>query len=831
MAGRDTPIEAVKLDAPPSTADLWVRYMAKDKGLKSNISRIAGRIEELRKMGPNAPDNFAKILSEALEELEASLEEQTTADEELARQNELLIEAEERFRTAIDFTNDWETWLDPKGNYVYVSPSCERITGYTVNEFLEDPELIEKIVHPLDRDLFPRHFRKRDDETQPIDFRIIARNGDVRWLSHICQPVFRSNGLYLGRRASNRDITERKHREEQIAKLTRLYAVLSKVNEAIVRIRDEKSLFGEISRIMAEEGGFPLVWFGQVKGLEVVPIAWSGPAGDYLKEIKVEVQGELGEGPTGTCIRNDLSVINDDFKACLDASPWPELAQRYGFRASASFPLRRRGRVSGAFTLYAFEPQAFDVEQVGLLESLSSDISYALDAIDHEHFRVQAEGALSKSRDELAEKVRERTAELTLAKEELEAANEELQVELEEHRKLEMDLVKAKEAAEAAAEAKTSFLANMSHELRTPMNAVIGFTSLLLEDTLDKGQRDCVEGIRNGGEALLAVINDILDFTRLDKEKLELERQPLSLKHCIDESLDLVKIHANQKGLSLAYTINYGNPDVIIGDQGRLRQILVNLLSNAIKFTDMGDVSVSVSSKAAIGNTHQILFTVKDTGIGIPQDKMDRLFEPFGQLEPTISRKRDGVGLGLAISRNLVEQMGGKIWAESVPGQGSAFSFTILAEVLPGKSLETKYADRDTAFESLSGEKPLSILVAEDNPSSQRVLVEMLKRMGYRPDAVADGREVLQALELRHYDLVLMDIRMPEMDGIAVTQVIHRLWPENRPKIVAITAYAMPGDQQMCLVAGMDDYLSKPVKKRELAAILEKYSSLLGENS
>ena len=805
--------------------------MAKDEGPKSKISRIAEQIEELRKMGSNAPEEFAKNLSEALQELEASLEEQTIADEELTRQNELLIEAEERFRTAIEFTNDWETWLDPEGNYVYVSPSCERITGYTANEFLKDPELIEKIVHPLDRDLFPRHFRKRDDETQSIDFRIIARNGEERWISHLCRPVFRSSGQYLGRRASNRDITERKHREEQIAKLTRLYAVLSKVNEAIVRIRDEESLFIEISRIVAEEGGFPLVWFGQLKGLQVVPIAWSGQAGDYLKEIKVEVQGVLAEGPTGTCIRLNRPVINDDFAASLGASPWPELAQRYGFRASASFPLRRQGKVLGAFTLYAFEPNAFDAEQVGLLESLSSDISYALDAIDQEHLRVRAEEALSKSRDDLAEKVRVRTAELTQAKEELEVANEELLVELEEHRKLETDLIKAKEAAEAAGEAKTSFLANMSHELRTPMNAVIGFTSLLLEDSLDKVQRDCVEGIRNGGEALLAIINDILDFSRLEKEKLDLEHQPLSLKHCIDESLDQVEAQACQKGLNLAYTINYGNPDVIIGDPGRLRQILVNLLSNAIKFTDQGDVSVSVSSKAATGNKHQILFTVKDTGIGIPPDKMDRLFEPFGQLEPTISRKRDGVGLGLAISRNLVEQMGGKIWAESVPGQGSTFSFTILAEVLPGKSLDAKYVDKDTAFESLSGEKPLSILVAEDNPSNQRVLVEMLKRMGYRPDAVADGREVLQALELRHYDLVLMDIRMPEMDGITVTQVIHKLWPENRPKIVAITAYAMPGDQQMCLVAGMDDYLSKPVKKGELAAILKKYSSLFGENS
>ncbi len=790
--------------------------MGEDKGLQSKISKIGRQIEELRKLVPGAPDKFAETLSKAIEGLEVSLEELSVADEEFCRQNEMLIEAEERFRTAIDFTHDWETWLDPKGEYVYVSPSCERITGYASNEFLEDSELIEKIVHPLDRDLFPRHFRKKDDETQPIDFRIMTKDGEERWISHVCLPVFRSDGRYLGRRASNRDITERKHREERIAKLTRLYAVQSRVNEAIVRIHDEESLYFELSQIMAKDGGFPLVWFGRKDAEQVVPLAWSGNACSCREEVEMELQGDLGNGPAATCIREDRAVIKSDF-------------QRYGFRASASFPLRRQGSVMGAFTLYALEPDAFDAEQVALLESLSSNISYALDSIEHEQLRVLAERALAKSRDELAEKVRERTVDLAGAKEELEVANEELQVELEEHRKLEIDLINAKEAAEAAAEVKASFLANMSHELRTPMNAVIGFTSLLLEASLDLTERDYVEGIRNGSEALLAIINDILDFSRIEKEKLELEHQPLSLKRCIDESLELVEIQANQKGLKLSYTINYGNPDTIIGDPGRLRQILVNLLSNAVKFTDRGGVSVSVSSKAMEDSRHQVLFTVKDTGIGIPLDQMDRLFEPFGQLERTISRKRDGVGLGLAISRNLVELMGGKIWAESIPGQGSTFSFTIPAEVMPGMDLNLKEADRDAAFESLSGQKPLSILVAEDNPSNQRVLVEMLKRMGYRPDAVTDGREVLRALELRPYDLVLMDIRMPEMDGITATQVIRKLWPEKRPRIVAITAYAMPGDQKMCIDAGMDDYISKPVQKRELAAILKKCSALLDE--
>ena len=354
------------------------------------------------------------------------------------------------------------------------------------------------------------------------------------------------------------------------------------------------------------------------------------------------------------------------------------------------------------------------------------------------------------------------------------------------------------------------------------MNAVIGFSSLLLDDNLTQEQKEYIEGIRKGGEALLAIINDILDFSRAEKDKIELEHQPFSLKHLIDESLDMVATQASKKGLNLSETINYGTPDTIIGDHGRLRQILVNLLSNAVKFTDKGDVSVSVSSKAVEGDRHQIFFKVKDTGIGIPQDKMNEIFEPFVQVERTLSRKRDGVGLGLAITKNLVELMGGKIWVESIPGQGTTFHFTIQAETIPGKQLDFGRMDSGIASESFPGLKPMRILVAEDNPSNQRVLVEMLKRLGYRADAVADGREVIQALERQDYDLVLMDIKMPEMDGITATQVIRKLRPENGPKIIAITAFALEGDREKCLEAGMDDYIAKPVQMRELAEVLKK---------
>ncbi|VVB64896.1 Chemotaxis protein CheY [uncultured archaeon] len=234
---------------------------------------------------------------------------------------------------------------------------------------------------------------------------------------------------------------------------------------------------------------------------------------------------------------------------------------------------------------------------------------------------------------------------------------------------------------------------------------------------------------------------------------------------------------------------------------------------------------MSVYSKAAKGNQRQIYFEVKDTGIGIPQDRTGEIFKPFTQLERTLSRKRDGVGLGLAITKNLVELMGGKIWFESIPGDGSSFYFMIPAETVPGKQVESGDMDLVVASKSFSGRKPMRILVAEDNPSNQRVLVEMLKRMGYRADAVVDGSEVIQALERQDYDLVLMDVKMPEMDGITATRVIRKLRLERGPTIVAITAYALEGDREKCLEAGMDDYISKPVQLKELAAILEKYSA------
>lgn len=529
-----------------------------------------------------------------------------------------LLESEARFRTVADYAYDWEYWIDLDGHLLYVSPSCERISGYSAEEFFNDPDLLSKIAHPQDRKAMAAHF-KETPFSMPIhqnDFRIITRNGEERWIAHLCQPIFDNDGKYRGRRASNRDVTETR----------------------------------------------------------------------------------------------------------------------------------------------------------------------------------KAEFELEKHRHHLEYLVAERTA----------------------------DLIVAKEAAEAANIAKSTFIATMSHELRTPLNAILGFSELMSRDeSASESQKETLAIINRSGAHLLSMINDVLDISKIEAGRLDVDIQAFDLIKLLNGIGEMINVRATEKQLDFAVNLAAGMQRFVKSDSGKLRQVLINLLGNAVKFTKTGEVILRARTEP-FTSTDVLLLVIEiiDTGVGIPENKLDELFKPFVQL---VQENADvkGTGLGLAISKSLVELMGGKINVNSVFGQGSIFRIELPVAIatLTDISAEENYR----AVKQLEPNQPnWKLLVVDDSADNRLLLSAMLKEMGFNVKEAENGQGAIEMFKQWQPDLIWMDMRMPVMDGYEATRKIRQLDNGKNVKIIALTASAFIEQHQGIIEAGCDAVLHKPFHIPEIFAVLSK---------
>jgi signal transduction histidine kinase/ActR/RegA family two-component response regulator len=683
-----------------------------------------------------------------------------------------LLDNEQRLRALLDNISSGVIVHGPDTHIIDANPAACRVTGLTLDQ-MRGKVAIDPYWCFLEEDGSVMSLARF-----PVP-QVLARGGAVNKLvlgvrrPDLPRPVWVQVDAYPFRDEQGQisqivvtfaDITERKLAEDGVRRLNRSLRVLSSCNTLLETVHDEAAYLQQVCEAVTAAGGFLLscVVFANHDPEKSARIAaQAGPAADYLRTITLSWDSgvAIGRGPFGTAIRTGRTQVNQDWLTSDAMAPWREGALRHGFQSSIALPLVVSNEVIGILSLYAAEAAAFNPEEIPPLEELTRNLSVAI-----ETFRTRQQ----------------------------------------------------RDLAEGANRAKSEFLANMSHEIRTPLNAIIGLNYLMRRDGVTSEQSAKLDKSDNASKHLLSLINDVLDLSKIEAGRVQLEATNFHLSAVLDAAASIIAESARAKGLKVVIDAN-AVPSWLRGDPTRLRQALLNLAGNAVKFTDSGSIALRAKLLEDRGDEMLVRFSVEDTGIGIAAEHIPRLFQAFEQADTSITRKYGGTGLGLAITKRLTALMGGECGVESLPGAGSTFWFTAhlqrghgilpLADARPVPTAEAQLQRRH---------RGARILVAEDNEVNQEVLLAMLYGVGLNADIAANGQEAVALAQTRDYQMALMDMQMPVMGGLEATRVLRALpnWAE-RP-ILALTANAFDEDREACKAAGMNDFIVKPVDANAL---------------
>jgi PAS domain S-box-containing protein len=644
------------------------------------------------------------------------------------------------------------------GYFIRVNKAWTDVLGYSKEEVLTQPWV--NLIHPDDREASMAEATKifQGHKTTRFENRFRSKNGSFRWILWTAAAPVDGQFIY----ATGRDVTEIKRDEDLLLAqyfVTKVLAEAPSLHEAAPQIL--KSICETL------EWAVGTVWkLDKKEGILRCVETWHVPTANVSEFSALTHSNTFNRGiglPGRVWQEVDALWIED---LTRDPNfPRAPIATKEGLRSAFGFPILLADEVLGVLEFFSPQIRQPDTKLLKLLSAIGSQIGQFIE-------RTEAEAALRVYAGELES---------------------------------------AKHVAEEATKAKSEFLANMSHEIRTPMNAIVGMTELTLDTPLTGEQREYLGTIRDSADALLALINDLLDFSKIEARKFELDKRDFNLRDTLEDTVRLLAPRAHQKELELGCHIQVDLPDRVFGDPARLRQIVINLVGNAIKFTDKGEVMLHVERQSQSESALDLHFFVSDTGIGIPEEKQQTIFEAFEQADSSTTRKYGGTGLGLSISAALVKLMGGTMWVESKVRQGSKFHFTVVLEM---KSESESLAKE--VFKLVD----LPILVVDDNDSNRRILREILTNWRMKPTLASSGAEALSALgkadSKNSFALVLLDVHMPDMDGFAVAEQIKNSYRQQGLKVILLTSASRPSDVARCRELGISDYLSKPIKQSEL---------------